>query len=250
MSKLNLKFTFILGTPLSLSLALLPYSAQAEVVAEKDKLPEDPTKIVTQAGINYSGTVHLMGSVSLGKSNKLNAGINKDGSEWRLGGSWLFDIGIVNFKFGKHQLDHDAEQTNYSVGSFIPLSYFDIEPFGWQMFVMGGVSYNDGDAACEVNKDDCAEVGSDFDDEYALIPTTSFGGYVGVKAMKPLNKDWTLIAATAYSRGSDDYSGYVYGGGAGYHITKNQSLGIHAKIQHNSYGDDQKIGIGYKYQFN
>ncbi|WP_153447806.1 hypothetical protein [Vibrio algicola] len=147
-------------------------------------------------------------------------------------------------------MDHGAEQTNYSAGTFVPLSYFNFEPLGWQLFVMGGANYNDGDAACEVNKDDCAETSDNFDDDYVLTPSHSAGGYVGMKAMKPLGKDWTLIAATAYSRGSDDYSGYVFGGGVGYHITKHQSLSLHGKVQHNSYGDDDKIGIGYKYQFN
>lgn len=222
----------------------------AVVLSNKDKLPEDPTKVVTQIGANYSGDLSFTGSVSLGKSRKINANVNADGSEWRLGGSWLFDIGIVNFKFGKNQYDHDAEQNNYSVGTHLPLSYFDFMPFGWQIFVMGGYSYNHGETACKVSTGDCAVDISASDEDYILQSSHSNAGFAGLAAMRALGNKWTLMTMGAYSVGSDHYSGYFAGIGMGYHITKRQSLSLKGKIQDNTYGQETKVGLGYRYQFN
>ncbi|MCP5922174.1 hypothetical protein NL350_27915, partial [Klebsiella pneumoniae] len=85
-------------------------------------------------------------SLALDPARKLNARINSDASEWRVGGSWLFPIGIFNFNIGKNDFSNGASQTNYSVGTFLPLSYFGIEPAGFQIFPMAGYTYNTGEA--------------------------------------------------------------------------------------------------------
>jgi hypothetical protein len=97
------------------------------------KLAEDPTQIVTQLGVSYGGSdVRLSGSLGLDSVRKINASTQTDGNEWRIGGSWLFDVGIANFKFRRNEFDNGASQTSYSVGTFFPLSRFGFEPAGWQ----------------------------------------------------------------------------------------------------------------------
>lgn len=70
------------------------------------------------------------GSYALGQARKLNARINSDASEWRIGGPWFFPVGIMNFNFGKSEYTNGANQTNYSIGTFISLSHFSIQPTG------------------------------------------------------------------------------------------------------------------------
>lgn len=100
----------------------------------KNKLADDPTKVITKFGAAYSNNydfddqnISFSGSLALDEARKINVRINDDASEWRVGGSWLFPVGIVNFNFGKNEYTNGADQTNYSVGTFVPLSYFGIE---------------------------------------------------------------------------------------------------------------------------
>lgn len=228
-------------------------SDQQAIEQEKSKMAEDPTKVVTQVGVSYGGDdLTLSGSLSLGPVNKVNAKVNANGEEWRLGGSWLFDVGIVNVNFGKKEFDDGSSQNNYSIGTFMPLSYFGFEPWGTQLFVMGGYTYNDGDVACDTSVQNC---GNDFsmDDmsgDIAFVPSTSSAGYMGVFGLKPINDKWRLLSVAAGSLGSNDYHGYMFALGTGYSITKNQSIAAYGFIQDNSYGQDEQLGISYKYQFN
>ncbi len=216
----------------------------------QDKLAEDPTKVVTQIGASYTDELKFSGSLSLDPVRKLNASVNTDGDEWRFGGSWLFDIGIVNFNLGKTQFDHGAEKTSYSIGTFVPLSYFDIKPMGWQIFAMGGYSHTDGDIACDTGLYDCSVNEMPSTDGWVLVPNSSNGGYLGAFALKPLAGNWTIMTAAAYSMGSDDYSGYFAALGASYQIDKQQKVNFYGSAQDNDYGSDQFIGVGYAYQFN
>lgn len=225
-------------------------SGSARDIKESDKLADDPTKVVTQLGASYTDEFKVSGSIGMGPVSKLNASINKDASEWRLGGSWLFDFGIVNFNFSKKQFDHDANQTSYNIGTFIPLSAFGFAPAGWQIFPMGGLSYNEGDIACEVGSQGCGDVDLNTDSAFVLMPNTSKGGYLGVFTLKPLSLKWTLIAFGTGSAGSDDYHGYSAGLGMGYKFTERQSVSTYAHLSDNSYGEDQQLGIAYRYQFN
>lgn len=219
---------------------------------EKAKLAEDPTKVVTQAGISYGGeTGKISASLGLGPVNKINARMDFDAEEWRIGGSWLFDVGIVNVNFGKKEFDDGSSQNNYSIGTFMPLSYFGFEPWGTQIFALAGYSYNDGEIACETSSNQC---GDDFSgnlaDDFVFVPSTSSAGYAGFFGLKPITDKWRVLGAIAGSLGSNDYSGYMVSIGTGYSITKRQSLAIYGFIQDNSYGNDEQVGISYKYQFN
>ena len=60
-------------------------------VSAKEKHHEDPTKIVTKVGAGYSDSAFVSGSIGLDEARMINARYNETG-EWRLGGSWLFDL--------------------------------------------------------------------------------------------------------------------------------------------------------------
>ena len=148
---------------IKLTAGLIVVIASYSAVAKDNKLSEDPTKVVTQLGASYSDEIKVSGSLSLDAVRKLNAtSISLESEEWRFGGSWLFDIGIVNFNFGKQSFDRGAEKTSYSVGTFMPLSYFDIAPMGWQIFAMGGYSHTEGDIACELDSNACPIIVSNY----------------------------------------------------------------------------------------
>lgn len=228
------------------------FSASAAQTAsgEQTKLSEDPTKVVTQFGASYSDELRITGSLSLGAVKKLNASVSANGDEWRVGGSWLFDIGIVNFNFGKQSYDQGAERTTYNVGTFMPLSYFDIAPYGWQIFAMGGYSHVDGEIACLAGQGACLTTEIPGPEGWVLIPNSSDGGYLGAFALKPLSEKWTLMTAAAYSVGSNDYSGYFAAIGASYQFDKQQSFKLFAATEDSDYGSDQNLVLGYTYQFN
>lgn len=248
--------------PLIISTLLLPALAFSETgtdkKATKSKLSEDPTSITTKLGVNYSNnydlddsSVTLSGSLALDPVRKINVRIDSDGSEWRIGGSWLFDLGIVNFNVGKREFNTGAKQNNYSVGTFVPLSFFDIEPFGVQIFPMAGYTYNDGDVACEVNGPQCfGGTISPTDPNFMLVPSESHSGYAGAFALKPLAESLTLIMFGAGSIGSNDYSGYWFGTGLGYTIDKKHSLSAYTAKMDNNYGSDTVFSFTYSYQFN
>lgn len=214
----------------------------SEEPAQQDKLADDPTKVVTKLGLTYTDQFSLKGSLSLGPVRKINLRINDDASEWRLGGSWLFDFGIVNFNFGRTEYEHDASQNNYSIGTFIPLSVFNFSPFGWQIFTTVGYTHNDGDIAV-VNED------PDIDSDFILMPSTSNGGYLGAFSLKPLTENWSLMAFGGGTKGSGDFSGYWFGGGVSYEINSHNSFNVFAFSSDNSYGNEQKAGASYTYQF-
>ena len=228
-------------------------SKNIEVEKEKHKMAEDPTKVISQVGVSYADEkVKFSGSLSLGAVNKINASVSADGDEWRIGGSWLFDVGIVNVNFGKKEFDDDTKQNNYSIGTFVPLSYFGFTPWGTQIFIMGGYTYNDGELTCHSNNE-CGTDNIDFDDlsDGALtVSSSSSSGYLGTFALKPLTDKWRLIGIAAGSLGSNDYHGYLLALGTGYSLTKRQSVAAYGFLQDNSFGRDERLGIVYKYQFN
>ncbi len=222
---------------------LVPILLVNPVFAEekKEKHHEDPTKIVTKLGIGYNGDATFSGSIGLDEARMLNGRVNHDGSEWSVGGSWLFDIGILNFYFGRNTYDDDSHNTSYSVGTFIPLSYFGFTPGGWQIFATGGYSYNDG------------EVRDEFDPiagDYVFRPQSSHGGYLGAFAFKPLTEHWSVMTFGGAGLGSDDYSNYWIGGGVSYKINDHHSLNTFAMYSDSSiYDSDSKLGVNYKYEF-
>ena len=106
----------------SLSVTCSAIAAKPAVQANHEKLADDPTKVITKTGISYANNydfddanVSFSGSLALDAARKINVRLNEDASEWRVGGSWLFPIGILNFNFGKNEYTNGANQTNYSV---------------------------------------------------------------------------------------------------------------------------------------
>ncbi|GLS92482.1 hypothetical protein GCM10007916_35540 [Psychromonas marina] len=245
---------------LSVSLLLLPALAFAEVDKKnaQDKLSEDPTKVTTKIGVSYKNNYDLdnsrmtfSGSLALDPIRKINASVNEDGSDWRIGGSWLFDIGIVNFSFGQKEFTTGAKQNSYSVGTFVPLSSFGIEPFGMQIFPMAGYTYNDGEVMCEKEIEDCSAGRDDpLNPDFMFVSSEAHSGYVGAFALKPLMPDLTWIMFGLGSMGSNDYRGYGVGTGLGYTLSKHHSISTYTAHMDNSFGTDTVFGFAYSYQFN
>ncbi|MGF1756236.1 hypothetical protein L4C33_21935 [Vibrio makurazakiensis] len=207
----------------------------------EEKHHEDPTKIITKVGISYSEGVNFSGSLGLDESRKVNGSVNADGDEWRVGGSWLFPVGIINFNFSRAEYEPEGHRNNYSIGTFIPLSYFGIEPMGWQIFPMAGYNYNDGDIA---HFDD-----SNVENDYVMLPASSHGGYLGAFTLRPLTDKWTFMAFGGGSMGSDNYSGYWTGAGLSHKLTDAQSFNFYGVLAEDDYGENNRIGISYTYEF-
>ncbi len=233
--------------------------AASTIKTNTKKLPDDPTRVVTELGVTYSDNYDtnsnswsLTGSIAFDPVKKINVRINDDGSEWRIGGSWLFDLGIVNFNFGKNEFDNGNTQTNYSVGTFIPLSYFGFEPLGIQIFPTIGYNYNDGEEVCDTNSSmsKCYEATPTFDDTFMMVSTNNQSGYVGAFSLKPLTQKFTLIMATGAGKGTNDYDAWWLFGGLSYKIAEKQTLSTFTYMIDNNYGQEKRFGITYKYTFN
>lgn len=210
---------------------------------QQEKLPDDPTKIVTKIGFGYSEDFVLRGSVGLDEIRMINVRVEENADQWSVGGSWLFKFGIVNVNLNKNQYDDEVTQYRYSIGTFIPLSVLGFTPYGMQIFPMAGYSYNDSEVPAEHQN-------SEFNNDIILVSTSSHGGYLGAFALKPLTDNWTLISFGGGALGSNDYSGYWLGAGVGCKIDDRNSLNIIASTSDNSYGDSQNIGVSYTHEFN
>lgn len=243
-------------------LSFLFSGASHATVSEKantKKLADDPTRVVTELGVTYSDNYDtnssswsLTGSIAFDPVKKINVRVNDDGSEWRVGGSWLFDLGIVNFNFGKNEFDNKNTQTNYSVGTFIPLSYFGFEPLGIQIFPTIGYNYNDGEEVCDVNSTTgkCHGKEPTFDEHFMMVSSTNQSGYVGAFALKPLTQKFTLMMATGAAKGTNDYDAWWLFGGVSYKIAEKQTLSTFTYMVDNNFGQEERFGITYKYTFN
>lgn len=204
----------------------------------EEKLSDDPTKVVTKLGVRYTDYGSVSGSIAFGPVTKLNASYSEN-EDWSLGGSYLFKFGIVNFAASRKSLSGGTKQTQYSVGSFVPLSAFGIQPGGWQLFPMFGVNYTEGQTA---------DVDLELDD-LAFAATSSKGGYLGVLALKPISDDWTFKTVFVGSSGSNNYSGFSFGAGMTYSFTQKDSVSVFASYIDNTYGQREQIGISYKHEF-
>ena len=74
-------------------------SEKSDIYDNKAKHHEDPTKIVTRAGVGYNGELTFNGTIGLDDTRKIYGSITASGDEWSLGGSWLFEKGIANFLY-------------------------------------------------------------------------------------------------------------------------------------------------------
>ncbi|WP_234494169.1 hypothetical protein [Vibrio maritimus] len=210
-------------------------------VSADEKHHEDPTKIVTKIGVGYSDTASLSGSIGLDEVRMLNGRVNDTG-EWRIGGSWLFDLGILNFNFSRTDYENDSYRNNYSIGTYVPLSSFDIAPAGWMLFPMAGYSYNDGEMAVPSD--------NDLEDEYVLMRSKAHGVYLGMFGVRPIaDTDWSVLAVAGGAVGSENYTSYWGGLGMSYKINKNASFNLFAFLSEDDFGNNNKIGGSFSYQF-
>lgn len=75
-----------------LGLTALLYSAPViSSEQQTEKHLDDPTRIMTKVGAGYDGELTFNGSIGLDETRMLRGQINADGSQWQLGGSWLFE---------------------------------------------------------------------------------------------------------------------------------------------------------------
>jgi len=208
-----------------------------------EKNPEDPTKIVTRLGAGYNGDVTVNGSFGLDKARMISGYSNSDATEWRLGGSWLFEKGIVNFSFKKTQYDSGGDSISYNIGSYIPLKVFGFEPCGWQIFPSFGFNYTEGDLVASLDPLS--------PENPLLIPFDSKGIYLGVFTLKPINDQWTLMIGLGGSYGKDDTTNIYGGTGLSYRFTKKQSLNLFYSLSNSSqFGSNDTLGINYRFEFN
>jgi hypothetical protein len=216
-------------------------SAFADAKESGEKHHEDPTKVITKIGIGYTDNLKVSGSLALDKVKKLNGNINIDGSEWRLGGSWLFDFGILNFSLGLSKYDDGGDKENYSIGTFLPLNVLGVDTGKWMIFPMAGINHN------KINR--FVEEEADSLDELVMQQNTNNGAYLGSMFLRPLTQQWTVMGFLGGGLGSDDYSNVWAGGGASYKINDNQSFNLFGFLADDTYGSTSKVTINYTYEF-
>ncbi len=206
--------------------------------ASGEKLADDPTKVVTKIGARYSDFGTVFGSVAFGPVTKVNLSVS-EGDQWRIGGSYLFNFGIVNISASEQELDSGVTQTQYAIGTFVPLVALGIQPGGWLLFPAAGANYTEGDAS-----------GIDFDFADAF-PTeiSSKGGYVGLLGLKPLSERWVVKGGGVLSAGSDDYSGFSVGAGVTFNASANDSISVFGSYTDNSFGQRELFGVSYTREF-
>lgn len=225
-----------------LTITILYLLVLSTLTQAKEKNPEDPTKVITKLGIGYTDELTISGSLSLGPIRKINGRINEDGSEWRLGASWLFNFGIINVNFSRTDYDGDAYKDSYSIGTFVPLSALGVSTGKWQVFPMAGFNHNEGENYFEAEE-------STLTNDFVLLPNSSDGGYIGTFALRPINEQWTLLGVLGASKGSNSYSGFWGGIGISYRINDKHSLNSFAFVSDDDYGRVEKISITYTYEF-
>ena len=209
--------------------------------AEEEKHQEDPTKVITKIGLGYTDELSLSGSLALDEARKLNVRTNKDASEWRFGGSWLFDFGILNFSLNRSEYDDGGHKQSYSVGTYLPLSKLGVDTGKWMVFPMAGFSHNKGETP---QNQEAALV-----DDVVMVQNSSNGGYIGGFALRPFTDKWTFMTFGGVGKGSGGYSNSWAGGGLSYTINKHHSMNFFGFVSDDSYGSDSKLGINYTYEF-
>ncbi|TPH13307.1 hypothetical protein [Litorilituus lipolyticus] len=208
----------------------------------QEKHHEDPTKVITRIGAGYTDNLTVSGSLALDQVRKLNARSNITGDEWRLGGSWLFNFGIVNFSFSRSEYDDGGHKKTYSVGTFLPLSALGIDTGKWMIFPMAGFSHTNGEIA--INDDEIISL-----NDVVMVQNTSNGGYLGVMALRPIDDNWTFMTFGGGGAGSGDYRNVWGGAGASYKINEQQSFNVFGFVSDDDYGTNNKLGISYTYEF-
>lgn len=221
----------------------LSVEAQSEQQSTSEKHDQDPTKIVTKLGVGYTNSTTVSASIGLDSMRMINARYTPETGEWRLGGSWLLDIGIVNFSFTRSDYDEGGYKEDYSIGTYIPLAPYDVKPWGWHTFIRGGYSYKTGERLQDplrYQSVDTDPIINNFD---------SHSIYLGGFAFKPLNQQWSLLAFVGGSLGSEGYYSYWIGTGVSYQLSPAHSLNAYVYHLGDDYSRDEQIGFSYKYEF-
>ncbi|WOT06863.1 hypothetical protein [Shewanella youngdeokensis] len=213
--KLTQSTRFVLFTTLLASTAV--------VAADKttEKHLDDPTRIMTKVGAGYDGELTFNGSIGLDETRMLRGQINADGSEWQLGGSWLFDKGILNAYLNGHE-----QRNTYNLGTYVSLSLMGVDTGKWMVFPMAGVTFVDG------------KKGND----------NSTGAYLGAFAIRPINAQWSAVTYAGGSIGSNSYSSLWLGAGASYKITSKHSVRLMGSYSDDNYRTDNKVSFSYNYE--
>ncbi|TYK65831.1 hypothetical protein CWS31_008880 [Colwellia echini] len=220
---------------------------QQKIKAEDEKNNNDPTKVITRVGLGYSDDLTISGSLAFGPVSKLNAKTNSDFSEWRFGGSWLFDFGIVNVSFNRAEYDEGGSKNTYSIGTYLPLNVLGVDTGKWMVFPMAGYSHTDGETLTPTD----SEVANDSSiaSDGIMTQNTSNGGYIGAFLLRPITKEWTVLAFGGGGMGSNDYSNVWGGGGVSYKLNENNSFNFYGYISDDDYGKINKLGVSYTYEF-
>ncbi|MFQ3266728.1 MAG: hypothetical protein ACI9VO_000247 [Colwellia sp.] len=180
-----------------LSFVLISFFTVANETTEK-KNQNDPTKVLTKIGLSYTDDLSILGSLALDKVRKINARTNFDANEWRLGGSWLFNFGILNLSLSRSEYDNDGHKNNYAVGTFRPLSMLGVDIGKWIVFPMAGFNHNTGEI---VVTDETT-----LENSIVMQQNTSNVRYIGAKVLWPITEHSTLLAFSGGGLGSNDYS--------------------------------------------
>jgi len=220
---------------------ILCFSQTTQAAESKEKHHEDPTKVITKLGVGYTDEFTLSGSLALDPARKLNGKVNSDASEWRLGGSWLFDFGILNFAMSRTAYDDGGNKNSYSIGTFAPLKAFGVDTGSWMVFPMAGISHN----KAEVFSSEDVQ----FSNDVVMVQNTSNGGYIGGMALRPISEKWTFMIFGGGGIGSDDYSNLWAGTGASYKINDHHSFNFFGFVSEDNYGNVSKISASYTYEF-
>ena len=222
-------------------LLICTFSLSATEQQSEEKHHEDPTKVITKFGIGYSDDLTFSGSIAIDQIRKINGNINTDASEWRLGGSWLFDFGILNFSVGRSEYNDGGHKETYSVGTFLPLSALGVNTGDWMVFPMAGINHTKIDLIIEEEPESL--------DDLVMMQNTNNGGYFGAMAVRPLTPFISVMAFAGGGLGSDDYRNVWTGAGASYKLNDNQALRLFGFYANDNYGNTTKVNLSYSYEF-
>lgn len=206
--------------------------------ALSEKMSDDPTKIVTKIGIRYSDFGTVFGSIAFGPVTKINVSVSED-DQWRVGGSYLFDFGIVNVSASDQELESGVTQTQYAIGTFMPLVAVGIQPGGWLMFAAAGANYTEGDIG---------NIDFDFADAFP-VEVSSKGGYLGLLGLKQLSERWVIKTGGVLSVGSNNYSGFGIGVGVTFNAKPDDSISLFGSYIDNTFGQRDLVGVSYTREF-
>ena len=210
----------------------------AAPAAAQEKLGDDPTKVTTKIGVKYNDEVSVSGSLAFGPVTKINARVSPSG-DFSVGGSYLFRIGIINFAAGRSTYDDGVTQTNYALGTFVPLNALGLKSGKWLVF--GTAGYNDSESNVTYFDE---EVG-----DFLTVPLSNNSGYLGLFALRPISQTLTLQAGGIVIRGTDDYHGLAIGGGLTSDLSEKNSVTLSASHIDNSYTSDDRVGISLRHEF-